>query len=74
MILLVPLHQVHLAPHQPHHIHQSPPNKTKTCQSVFLSIISHSQLPQPIYSLLPPNFTYTFESFTPLNNHHEAFS
>ena len=38
LILLVPLHQVHLAPHQPHHFHQSPPNKTKTCQSVFLSI------------------------------------
>ena len=53
------------------------PITTKQDLSICIPInkvTSHSQLPELICSLLPSNFTYTFESFTPLNNHYDAFN
>ena len=36
-------------------------------------VTTHSQLPQAISSLFPPNFTYVFESFIQLENHQATF-
>ena len=48
-------------------------NNWPTCVPIN-KVTSHSQLPQPINSLFPPNFSYIFKKCTPLNNYHEAFN
>lgn len=36
-------------------------------------VTTHSQLPAAVSDLLPANYTYIFENFTQLDNHHVAF-